>query len=102
MGRRRGLPAEADPPGRGRRRDPEVSIREDPASRAQGPRSGLALARAPAAPCRPVAASLELAALRLVRAHPAQAEQLADEDLLRAEAVPVMMLGATQAAHVLD
>src|SRR5687767_704503 len=40
MGRRPGVSAEADPPRRGRRRDSEVTIGQDPAPRAEGPRGG--------------------------------------------------------------
>ena len=105
VGRRRGLAAEADPPGRGHRRDPEVAVGEDPAAGAEGPGAGGLARAASAGACgalRGGRRGLELAALRLVGADAAHAEQLADQDLLGAAAVPVVVLGAAEPAHVLD
>ena len=83
------------------RRDPEVALGEDPAAGAQGPRAG-GLARAAAAAGGAATARLELAALRLAGGDAAEAEELADEDLLGAAAMPVVVLGAADPAHVLD
>ena len=47
-----GLAAEAGPPGRAGRRDPEVAVRQDPAPGAQGPRDRIGLSAARRRWCR--------------------------------------------------